>query len=87
MKGDYSTLNTELNGVDWDTLLCHETNWNLFKRTVLTISTKYITKVTNNIKPSWWSTQISKVIKEKQKLYSHYKFTHSDADYAAYVPR
>ena len=91
MKGDYSTLNTEFNGVDWDTLLCHESidiNWNLFKNTVPTISFKYIPKTTKkptSNKPSWWYTQISKTIKEKQQLYSHYKFTHSDDDYAAYV--
>jgi len=29
--------------------------------------------------------QISKAVKEKHHLYSQYKFTHSDADYAIYV--
>ena len=54
-KGDYVSLNAEL---DWDTLMCHDTidvNWNLFKNTVLKASTKYIPKAikkpTTNNKP------------------------------------
>ena len=42
-------------------------------------------KSTTNKKPPWWSSCIGRAIKEKQKFYSHYKFTCSDADYATYV--
>ena len=93
MKGDYLSLNAELNEVDWDTLMCHDSidvNWNLFKNTVLNASTEYIPKVIKRPtcnKPPWWSPHIGRAIKEKQKFYSHYKFTHSDADFAVYTQR
>jgi len=85
IKGDYLSLNAELNEVNWDTILCHDSidvNWNLFKNIVLNASTEYIPKVIKkpiNNKQPWWSPHIGKAIKEKQKCYSHYKFTHSVA--------
>ena len=67
-----------------------DANWNLLKSNVLAIVSKYIPKVEVtkkhiSNKPLWWSTQISKAVKEKQYLYFQYKFTHLDADYASYA--
>ena len=77
----------------WDTLLSDKSidiNWNLFKSNVLAISGKYTPEVTKkrvSNKPPWWSTLIGKAVKDKQYLYSQYKFTHSDIDYASYVSK
>ena len=38
-------------------------------------------------KPPWWSSQLTKAIKEKQNLYSQCKFTRSPLDYAKYVSK
>jgi len=37
------------------------------------------------IKPPWWSSSLAKVIKQKQQLYSTFKFTHLPSDYKAYT--
>ena len=84
-------MTSELKEVHWDILLSDESidaNWNLHKNTVLAIVSKYVPKVEVtkkhiSNKPLWWSTQISKAIKEKQYLYSQYKFSRLDADYAS----
>ena len=93
LTADYTSISSELNEIHWDILLSDESidaNWNLFKSNVLAIASKYIPKVKVTKKhiyynPSWWSTQIIKAIKEKQYLYSQYKFTCSNADYASYA--
>ena len=57
---------------------------------MLQISIKHILEVTKkhvSNKPPWWSTQISKAVKEKQHLYSQYKYTCFDADYASYASK
>ena len=93
LKADYTCITSELNKIHWDILLSNESidaNWNLLKSTVLAIVIKYVPKVEVtkkhiSNKPLWWSTQISKAVKEKQYLYSQYTFTRSDADYASYA--
>ena len=91
MKADYEAINSELDKVHWDTLLCEESvddNWKSFKSIVSAISSKYTPKVTKKCiynKPRWWSTQISKAVKEKQHLFLQYRFTRSEADYASYA--
>ena len=73
----------------WDILLSEESidnNWNSFKSIVLVISSKCTPEVTKKCvsnKPPWWSTQISKAVKEKQYLFSQYKYTRSEADYTS----
>jgi len=76
MEADYLSINKELNEVNWDAVLCDEsidTNWESFKNILLTVSTKFTPKTVKkpySNKPSWWTTQISKVVKEKHQLYS-----------------
>ena len=89
MKADYPTISSELSKVHWDTLLNEQSidaNWNTFKSVVLAISSKYIPKVNKKCvsnKPPLWSTQISKAVRDKQHLFSQYKYTRSVADYAS----
>ena len=91
MKADYPTISSELSKVHWDTLLNKQSidaNWNTFKSVILAISSKYTPKVNKKCvsnKPPWWSTQISKAVRDKQHLFSQYKYTHSVADYASYA--
>ena len=84
MKADYCTISSELDKVHWDTLLREQStddNWNTFKSIVLAISSKYTPKIKKkrvSNKPPWWSTQISKAVRDKQHLFSHYKYTCSE---------
>ena len=55
---------------------------------ILAISSEYTPKVNKKCvsnKPPWWSTQISKAVRDKQHLFSQYKYTRSVADYASYA--
>ena len=45
------------------------------------------TKKAETNKPPWWSSQLTKAIKEKQNLCSQYKFTQSPLDYAKYASK
>ena len=91
MKADYPTISSELSKVHWDTLLNEQSinaNWNTFKSVILAISGKYtpkVKKISVSNKPTWWSTQISKAVRDKQHLFSQYKYTRSVADYASYA--
>jgi len=92
-KANFISIRNELSLVEWDTLLCDDSidiNWSAFKSTVNKISHKHTPKTTKRVttnKPPWWSTQISKAIKEKHYLHSIFKSTCLDADYAAYATK
>ena len=81
----------ELDNIDWDDLLQHdsiETNWDLFKNLMLSLLDKYVPKVVKKVntnKPPWWSSRLSKAVRDKQYLYSHFKFTKSPLDYSKYT--
>ena len=77
----------------WDAVLCDESvdaNCEFFKNNILlTVSTKFTPKAVKkpySNKPSWRTTQISKVVKKSINCI-HNKFTRSDADYAVYAPK
>ena len=77
--GNYLEICQELDLIDWDTLLQHdsiETNWDLFKNLVLSLVDKYVPKASRKVennKPPWWSNHLTKAIKDKQNLYLHFK--------------
>ena len=62
-------------------------NWDLFKYRVLSVAILKAAKKLANNRPPWWSSRLSKAIKEKQDLYSKYKFTLSLDDYAKYASK
>ena len=67
----------ELNTIYWDNMT---TKWIIFRNLVLSLVEKYVSKAAKKAetnKPPWWSNQLTQVIKEKQNLYSQYKFTWS----------
>ena len=90
-KGNYLAMCEELDNIDWDDLLQHdsiETNWDLFKNLMLSLLDKYVPKVVKKVntnKPPWWSSRLSKAVRDKQYLYSHFKFTKSPLDYSKYT--
>ena len=92
-KGNYVAICKEVDAIDWDILLQHysiETNWIIFRNLVLSLVEKYVPKATKKAetsKPPWWSSQLTKAIKEKKNLYSQYKFTRSPLDYAKYASK
>ena len=62
----------------------------MFKYRVLSVANNHIPKAAKksaNNRPPWWSSHLSKAIKEKQDLYSKYKFTLSLDDYAKYASK
>ena len=87
-KGNYQAICEELDTVNWNDLLqgdCIDTNWDLFKYRVLSVANNHIPKAAKksaNNRPPWWSSRLSKAVKEKQDLFLKYKFTLSLDDYA-----
>jgi len=90
-KGNYTAMSEEFSGTNWDLLFSNddiEINWKLFKEKVASVADKYIprnAKRTPSNKPPWWSSSLAKVIKQKQQLYSTFKFTHLSSDYKVYT--
>ena len=90
-KGNYAAISEEFNETDWDLLFSNddiEINWRLFKEKIISVADKYIPRVTKRTpsnKPPWWTSSLAKAIKQKQELYSTFKFTHLSSDYKAYT--
>ena len=74
-KGNYPAMSKEFDKINWDSLLQNDsldTNWKLFKHKILAATNKFIpraTKTSVTKKPPWWSSHISRDVKEKQKSF------------------
>ena len=91
--GDYSAMQEELDTIKWDNLFYHssiETNWDLFKNIVLSLTDKFVPKVNKKAEsnnPSLVVSHLNKAIKDKHRLYSQFKFTRSPLEYAKYASK
>ena len=84
-SANWHSLNTDLNNVDWISVLdCMEPDqaWMKFKSTLNYFLEIYIPKVTTklNSQPPWFDTECYLKCKEKERLHKKYKSTKSTAD-------
>ena len=89
-KGDYISLSSYINSIDWNTLLQNKTvddSWDLLEKQIQIGQTKYIPKrKTNsgNTKPIWMNNKALTAVKHKDEMYKVYLQSKDEKNYTAY---
>jgi len=92
-KGDYYSLNSYFNEINWsEEFKEHDINYNtnFFVQTLSSAVNLFVPKVNkrrSDTKPPWWSKKLTKAINQKRSFYIKWRTTRTTTDHKCYVKK